>query len=104
MDVTAAGTTLANSVIGAVDGAARDLIDIESDRSIAKTEKSAEIEQKAWATLTDASGKEQSMLVLSEKRNTLRSMPTVVKLTQPGDAGTITGRDRHLPPSVAADV
>ena len=46
MDVTAAGTTLANSVIGAEDGAAKDLIDIEADRSIAMTEKSADIEQK----------------------------------------------------------
>ena len=35
----------------------------------------------AWARFEDSSGKEQTMLVLSEKRNMLRSMPTVVKLT-----------------------
>jgi hypothetical protein len=35
VDVSAAGTSLSNSVIGAEDGAAKDLIDIEVDRSIA---------------------------------------------------------------------
>jgi hypothetical protein len=34
----------------------------------------------AWASFTDPQGKEQSVLVLAEKRNMLRSMPPVVKL------------------------
>ena len=34
----------------------------------------------AWASFTDSHGKEQSVLVLAEKRNMLRSMPPVVKL------------------------
>lgn len=34
----------------------------------------------AWASFTDAHGKEQAVLVLAEKRNMLRSMPPVVKL------------------------
>ena len=35
----------------------------------------------AWARFKDSAGNEQTVLVLSEKRNMLRSMPTVVKLT-----------------------
>jgi len=34
----------------------------------------------AFATFVDAAGQQQAMLVLSEKRNMLRTMPTVVKL------------------------
>lgn len=34
----------------------------------------------AWATFKDSHGQDQSVLVLSEKRNMLRSMPPVVKL------------------------
>ena len=34
----------------------------------------------AWATFKDSHGQEQAVLVLSEKRNMLRSMPPVVKL------------------------
>ncbi len=34
----------------------------------------------AWASFTDSQGNEQSVLVLAEKRNMLRSMPPVVKL------------------------
>lgn len=34
----------------------------------------------AWATFLDSHGQEQAVLVLSEKRNMLRSMPPVVKL------------------------
>lgn len=34
----------------------------------------------AWATFDDAAGNQQSVLVLAEKRNMLRTLPTVVKL------------------------
>ncbi|MDA1163425.1 MAG: hypothetical protein O3B13_10010 [Planctomycetota bacterium] len=40
----------------------------------------SQLYSQAWATFTDPQGKEQSVLVLAEKRNMLRSMPPVVKL------------------------
>ncbi|MBT6483966.1 MAG: hypothetical protein HOK71_04740 [Planctomycetaceae bacterium] len=40
----------------------------------------SQLYSQAYATFVDAAGQQQAMLVLSEKRNMLRTMPTVVKL------------------------
>lgn len=45
----------------------------------------------AWATFTDEYGEEQSILVLSEKRNMLRTLPPVVKLNATKTELTVPG-------------
>jgi len=40
----------------------------------------SQLYSQAWASFTDPQGKEQSVLVLADKRNMLRTMPPVVKL------------------------
>ena len=43
----------------------------------------------AWATFTDKWGQKQSMLAISDKRNMIRTMPTVVKLKALDDHVTV---------------
>jgi len=45
----------------------------------------AQLYSQAWTTFKDSHGQDQSVLVLSEKRNMLRSMPPVVKLKSVGE-------------------
>ncbi len=46
----------------------------------------SQLYSQAWATFKDSRGQDQAVLVLSEKRNMLRSMPPVVKLKSVDEA------------------